>query len=92
MINGGLIAAKIEFKAWNHHEGGWNPSLSDVILFAKIANCKALQTVFQTISVINILVINSVVTMLDINANDGDLIDLFRVCWQRDVTFKSSIL
>ena len=35
---------------------------------------------FQTISVINILVINSVVTMLDINANDGDLIDLFHVC------------
>ena len=30
--------------------------------------------------------------MLDINANDGDLIDLFCVCWQRDVTFKSSVL
>ena len=39
-----------------------------------ITNC------FQTISVINILVIHSFVKMLDINANDGDLIDLFRVC------------
>ena len=27
MIKGGLISAKIEFKAWNHHEGGRNPSL-----------------------------------------------------------------
>ena len=27
MINGGLIAAKIEFKAWNCHKGGQNPSL-----------------------------------------------------------------
>ena len=27
MINGGLIAEKIDFKAWNHHEGGRNPSL-----------------------------------------------------------------
>ena len=27
MINGGLFAEKIEFKAWNHHEGGRNPSL-----------------------------------------------------------------
>ena len=35
---------------------------------------------FQTISAINILVVHSVVTMLDINANEGDLIDLFCVC------------
>ena len=27
MIKGGLISAKIEFKAWNPHEGGRNPSL-----------------------------------------------------------------
>ena len=27
MIKGGLISAKIEFKAWNRHEGGRNPSL-----------------------------------------------------------------
>ena len=27
MMNGCLITAKIEFKAWNHHEGGRNPSL-----------------------------------------------------------------
>ena len=27
MIKGGLISAKIEFKVWNHHEGGRNPSL-----------------------------------------------------------------
>ena len=45
MINGGLIGAKIEFKSWIHHEGGRNPSLSDVILFGKIAKCKALRTV-----------------------------------------------
>ena len=27
MIKGGLISAKIKFKAWNRQEGGWNPSL-----------------------------------------------------------------
>ena len=40
MIKGGLIAAKIKFKAWNHHEGGRNPSLSDVILLLKLLNAK----------------------------------------------------
>ena len=27
MIKGGLISAKIKFKAWNRHKGGRNPSL-----------------------------------------------------------------
>ena len=27
MIKGGLISAKIEFKAWNRHKRGRNPSL-----------------------------------------------------------------
>ena len=27
MIKGGLISAKIKFKAWNRHEGGRNSSL-----------------------------------------------------------------
>ena len=33
MINGGLIAAKIKFKAWNHHEVGRNSSLIIMPLF-----------------------------------------------------------
>ena len=33
MINGGLFAEKIEFKAWNHHKGGQNPSLIIMFLF-----------------------------------------------------------
>ena len=33
MINGGLFAKKFEFKAWNHHEGGQNPSLITMLLF-----------------------------------------------------------
>ena len=39
-----------------------------------VTNC------FQTISVIKLLGIYSVVKMLDINANDGIFIDLFSVC------------
>ena len=33
MINGGLFAEKLEFKAWNRHKGGWNPSLITMLLF-----------------------------------------------------------
>ena len=39
-----------------------------------VTNC------FQTISVIKLLGIHSVVKMFDINANDGIFIDLFSVC------------
>ena len=35
MINGGLIAAKIKFKAWNRHEVGRNPSLIRMLLFSR---------------------------------------------------------
>ena len=38
MINGGLIAAKIKFKAWNRHKGGWNPSLITMLLFVIFVN------------------------------------------------------
>ena len=40
MINGGLIAAKINFKAWNRHEGGWNPSLIRMLLFVIFINSR----------------------------------------------------
>ena len=33
MIDGGLFAEKFEFKAWNRHEGGRNPSLITMFLF-----------------------------------------------------------
>ena len=33
MINGGLFAKKFEFKVWNRHEGGRNPSLITMLLF-----------------------------------------------------------
>ena len=38
MINGGLIAAKIKFEAWNHHEVGRNPSLIRMLLFVIFVN------------------------------------------------------
>ena len=38
MINGGLIAAKIKFKAWNRHEVGRNPSLIRMLLFVIFVN------------------------------------------------------
>ena len=38
MINGGLIAAKIKFKAWNRHEVGRNPSLIIMPLFVIFVN------------------------------------------------------
>ena len=38
MINGGLIAAKIKFKAWNRHEVGQNPSLVRMLLFVIFVN------------------------------------------------------
>ena len=38
MINGGLITAKIKFKAWNRHEVGQNPSLIRMLLFVIFVN------------------------------------------------------
>ena len=38
MINGGLIAAKMKFKAWNRHKVGKNPSLIIMPLFVIFVN------------------------------------------------------
>ena len=38
MISGGLIAAKIKFKAWNRHDMGQNPSLIRMLLFVIFVN------------------------------------------------------